>query len=343
MHYKKMMFHKSQIVHLSVFWFLGAVLLATGFVFAQISDERSENGERVEIPRGREVVEVWNRDDGRGFSRKIGVVESFTRNGLTLKTGEDEITIPAEQVARILYRKSNEHQIGDLHFQRKNYRDAREHYKKARLTADRRWIEVEILERIVRCDLALGFHAQAVQDFVALVELEPEMTDAVFACIPLLWRTIPGDRALEDTATKLLRAAGNAPEISLLGASCLMFSAQGKDMATRLKVLSSNRDARIATLAEMQAWRLELMNVTPEKAIQWRERIESLPPKFRAGPNFVLAQAFLRLENLDAATLAFLRTGYLFNPDVRLAEEAISQAKKTLENAGHADEATKIK
>lgn len=337
------MSHKSQLTRFSVFSFLCVFLLVVESVFAQISEEKSGDGASVEIPRGREVVEVWNRDDGRGFSRQIGVVESFTRNGLTMKTSDDEITIPAEQVARILYRKSDEHQIGDLHFQQKNYRDAREHYKKARLTADRRWVEVEILERIVRCDLALGFHAQAVQDFATLVELEPEMTDTVFACIPLLWRTIPGDRALEDTAMKLLRVAGNMPEISLLGASCLMFSAQGKDMATRLKVLSSNRDARIATLAEMQSWRLELMNVTPEKATQWREKIESLPPEFRVGPNFVLAQAFLRLENPDAATLAFLRAGYLFNPDVRLAEEAISQGKKTLENAGHADEAAKIK
>lgn len=300
--------------------------------------------ETVDIPRGREVVEVRNRDDERGFMRYVGVIQSFDRKGLVLETTEGSKTISARSVAQIHYRKSDEQQLGDQHFQQKNYRDALKHYKQALQTCDRRWMEVELSARIIRCETALGFWPQAITDFCALNELEPEMTDETFSCIPLAWQTLPGEVPTEETALKLLRSRSNAaPAQVILCGSYLLFSPKAKEVPQRLKTFSTHRDARAAQMAEAQTWRLELVSVTPEKAERWRDRIEEFPPELRGGPTFILGQAYFRLQKYDAAALAFLKTALVYDQNPILAEEARKQAQKALQLGGHEEEAKAFK
>ncbi len=303
------------------------------------SEEESAN---VDIPVGREVVEIRNRDDGRGFSRQVGVVKSFNRNGLELETGDGTTTIAAHLVARIYYQKSNDQRLGDQHFRQKNYRDALAHYKKALSASLRRWIEVELLAQIIRCESQLGFYAQAIQHFADLNELEPEMTDETFTCIPMVWQAIPGDGRAEETAFTVFKTHLNVPPVVVMSASFLLFSPRGKDLPQKLKMLAENRETRVALLAEALTWRLDLMNVTPEKAALWRSRLEAFPPELRAGPCFVVGQAFLRLKDYDAAALAFLKTAWVYTDSPALSQEAAKQAKKALELAGRADEAEKV-
>jgi len=310
-------------------------------LFAQFSTDE-EGGAKVDVPAGREVVEIRSRDDGRGFSRQVGIVKSFDRNGLELETRDGTTSIAAHLVARIYYQKSNEQRLGDQHFRQKNFRDALAHYKKALSASDRRWIEVQITEQIIRCESALGFYAQAIQHFADLVELEPEMTDETFSCIPLVWQAIPGDGRAEETAFTTLKTHLNVPSVVVMSASYLLFSPRGKDLPQKLKVLAGNRETRVALLAEALTWRLNLMNVTPEEAASWRARLEAFPPELRAGPCFVVGQAFLRLKDYDSAALAFLKTAWVYTDSPILSQEAAKQAKKALELAGKAGEAEKV-
>lgn len=322
-------------------FFLLIFLFCAAPLCAQFSSSE-EGSAKVDVPTGREVVEVRNRDDGLGFSRKVGVVKSFDRNGLELETGDGTTTIAAHLVARIYYHKSNEQRLGDQHFRQKNYRDALDHYKKARLVSHRRWIEVEILAQIIRCESALGFYAQAIQDFADLQELEPEMTDETFTCIPMVWQAIPGNERAEETAFTVLKTHLKVPSVVVMSSSFLLFSSRGKDLPQKLESLAENRETRVALLAEALTWRLKLMNVTPEKAASWRNRLEAFPPELRAGPCFVVGQAFLRLKDYDSAALAFLKTAWVYTDSPALSQEAAKQAKKALELAGRADEAEKV-
>ncbi len=322
-------------------FFLLIFLFCASPLCAQFSASEEESA-KVDIPVGREVVEIRNRDDGRGFSRQIGVVKSFNRNGLELETGDGTTTIAAHLVARIYYQKSNDQRLGDQHFRQKNYRDALAHYKKALSASLRRWIEVELLAQIIRCESQLGFYAQAIQHFADLNELEPEMTDETFTCIPMVWQAIPGDGRAEETAFTVLKTHLNDPSVVVMSASFLLFSPRGKDLPQKLKTLAENRETRVAILAEALTWRLDLMDVTPEKAVGWRSRLEAFPPELRAGPCFVVGQAFLRLKDYDAAALAFLKTAWVYTDSPALSQEAAKQAKKALELAGRADEAEKI-
>ncbi|MDO4424944.1 MAG: hypothetical protein Q4D17_04180 [Planctomycetia bacterium] len=314
----------------------------SGLLWSSASLTSSAN-EEIEVPTGKEVVEILNRDDSRGFFRLTGIVESFNRKGLILKTTDGEKTIAAHLVKKVHYRKSEEQKLGELHFQQKNFRDALSHFKKSLAAADRRWIEVEIMEKIIQCETALAFYSQAVTDFLALEELEPEMTDSTFSCIPLAWQAIPGDSQIEGTARKLLSANGKSPTAVLLCGSYLLFSSEGKEIEKRLKLLAENREVRIARLAQAQTWRLELMNLTTEKITQWQTALESFPPEFRGGPDFIVGQAFLRLNDFDPAALAFLKCAWVYGVDPLLTKEALKQAQKALELGGHSDEAQKIK
>ena len=322
-------------------FFLLIFLFCAAPLCAQYSASEEESA-KVDIPVGREVVEIRNRNDGRGFSRQVGVVKSFNRKGLELETADGTTTIAAHLVARIYYQKSNDQRLGDQHFRQKNYRDALAHYKKALSASLRRWIEVEILAQIIRCESQLGFYAQAIQHFADLNELEPEMTDETFTCIPMVWQAIPGNERAEETAFTVLKTHLKVPSVVVMSASFLLFSPGGKDLPQKLKMLAENRETRVALLAEALTWRLDLMNVTPEKAALWRSRLEAFPPELRAGPCFVVGQAFLRLKDYDAAALAFLKTAWVYTDSPALSQEAAKQAKKALELAGRADEAEKI-
>ena len=322
-------------------FFLLIFLFCAAPLCAQFSASEEESA-KVDVPAGREVVEIRNRDDGRGFTRQVGVVKSFNRNGLELETGDGTTTIAAHLVARIYYQKSNDQRLGDQHFRQKNYRDALAHYKKALSASLRRWIEVELLAQIIRCESQLGFYAQAIQHFADLNELEPEMTDETFTCIPMVWQAIPGDGRAEETAFTVLKTHLKDPPVVVMSASFLLFSPRGKDLPQKLKMLAEDRETRVALLAEALTWRLDLMNVTPEKAALWRSRLEAFPPELRAGPCFVVGQAFLRLKDYDAAALAFLKTAWVYTDSPALSQEAANQAKKALELAGRADEAEKI-
>ena len=86
-------------------FFLLIFLFCAAPLCAQFSASEEESA-KVDIPVGREVVEIRNRDDGRGFSRQVGVVKSFNRNGLELETADGTTTIAAHLVARIYYQKS---------------------------------------------------------------------------------------------------------------------------------------------------------------------------------------------------------------------------------------------
>lgn len=296
----------------------------------------------LEVPTGKEVVEILNRDDSRGFFRLTGVVEAFNREGLVLKTSDGEKTIAAHLVKKIHYRKSEEQKLGELHFQQKNFRDALTHFKKSLASAERRWIEVEIMEKIIRCETALAFYSQAIANFLALEELEPQMTDQTFSSIPIVWQTIPGDAQIEGTARKLLNADGKSPTAILLCGSCLMFSSDGKEIAKRMKQLAQNREPRLALLAQAQCWRLEMMDLTPEKAQRWQLTLDSFPPELRSGPEFIVGQAFLRLNDFDQAALSFLKCALVYDAPPTLTREAMKQAKKALELGGRPEEARKF-
>ncbi|MBE6424473.1 MAG: hypothetical protein E7029_00505 [Planctomycetaceae bacterium] len=305
-----------------------------------VSSGRS--GENV-LPHGREVVEVLDRNDDRGFVRYTGSVEGFDRNGLVLKMSDGTKTFEPHLVRRIHYRKSGEHQQADLHFRQKNHRDALALYKQALISAEKRWIEVEIRAQIIRCETSLGFHAQAVKDFAALTELEPEMPDPVFSCIPMAWQTLPGDLQIEKMAKELMRTHGKTPSMAVLCGSFLLFSPGGKDAVQKMKVFAEHKDPRISSLAQAQCWRLEMMEVSQEKAALWQEQLETFPLELRAGPSFLLGQAFLRLKNYDSAALAFLRTALVYREDPTLSREALRQAQKALELGGRPEEAAKLK
>ncbi len=306
-----------------------------------VSQTLPVNGE-LEVPAGKEVVEILNCEDSRGFFRLTGVVESFNRNGLVLKTSDGEKTIAAHLVRKIHYQKSEEQKLGELHFQQKNFRDALTHFKKSLASAERQWIEVEIMEKIIRCETALGFYSQAVVNFLALEELEPQMTDRTFSSIPLAWQTIPGDTQIEGTARKLLNASGKSPTAILLCGSYLLFSSDGKEIAKRMKQIAQNRERRLALPAQAQCWRLELMDLTTEKVRRWQAALESFPPELRGGPEFVVGQAFLRLNDFDQAALSFLKCALVYATSPVLIEESIKQAQKALELGGRPEEAQKF-
>jgi tetratricopeptide (TPR) repeat protein len=202
----------------------------------------------------------------------------------------------------------------------------------------RTWVRREILAAIVKCGLRRGDYVLAGSRFLALVKNDP--TTRHFRTIPLVWapETIPRDARAE--ARVWLN--GQVEAGRLIGASLLYDDAEsGLEARGVLKTLASSTDARVRSLAQMQAWRAEVFGGNPGKlqAAQWQRRIDELPEDLRAGPSYLLGRAYAMRHDYELAAATLLWLPLMDDHDFRLAARACLEAGAALEKIGQHAEA----
>ena len=291
----------------------------------------------------REIVVVRNRADSRGVSEFQGEILKYDREGLELETSDRGVkSIPAESVAEIRFQKSADFQLAEQCFAQGNYAEALRIFRMERQLTEKPWLRTLLTVRMIRCQTALGQTSDAMDNFAEMSGGEPNLTDEMLACIPLAWRSNPGQAMPTLTAVSLLRTSNDPPTV-LMCASHLLSDARRDDALRRLKRLAETcKDTRIAQLAQFQLHRTEIPTVTSEVAARWSSEIETLPPELASGPNFVLGQAYVRLQLWDDAALAFLKSATVFPPDPIFAQEALQSAARALESGGHPEESVRL-
>src|SRR5262249_39590796 len=154
-----------------------------------------------------------------------------------------------------------------------------------------------------------------------------------FPVIPLGWT--PGELppGLEQKAVQWMEK-GDTPAATLLGASHLLKTAREQTALARLERLAGDTDKRIATLAEAQIWRGTSTRATPEKVLNWNERIERFPEPLLAGPYLVLGRALAYRKQPELAAMALMHVPIEFPEERTLAAEALVSAGGALEQLG---------
>lgn len=214
---------------------------------------------------------------------------------------------------------------------------AARHLAEANRVERRVWVRRLILADLMRAYEALGRMEQAGELFLVLVQSDP--STPAFADAPLAW--FADDRVGRAQAEAWLNT-GDQPAAVLLGASYLLSTTAAPAARQSLVGLLEHPDPRIATLAEAQLWRADLLRATAADAKRWATRIEQMADPLQSGPYFVLGQTRERLDRADDAALAYLRVPVLFPERRELAARALVAAGRTMRRAGHADEATRM-
>ena len=270
-------------------------------------------------------------------TRLFGQIIDMTGSKLVFRhnSGREE-TIDGKRVIEVESPWSPLLREADACFQQSDYSQALTAYLKSLAEERRGWVKRRILVRLVWCDRYLDRVNEAGEAFRILYTSDPTTRD--FAAIPLTWTTVQPPSPLELRAKKWL-ADRDSSVARLMGASWLLSTSSRAAAIQTLRRLASDKDPRVAFLAEAQQWRTKLATVGAEEVTRWGSRVDQMSVSIQAGPSFVLAAALARNGDPESAALAYLRIPILFAQHRRLSARSLMAAARQLEKMDQVDEA----
>lgn len=274
-------------------------------------------------------------------TRLTGTVLEYTGRQLVLELpGGRRQEISGDRVLRVLTDYDRQQVEADRLLEKGELAQALSLYRQALAAESRAWVKRLILAGMVRCLQGLGQVQPAGDTFLALVASDP--STPYFDCIPLAWIPTEPSPLLAQTAEGWLgRDEEQAPAAVLLGASHLLPTARRPAALVKLRRLSTGADRRIGQLALAQTWRAEAQPGDDQLAA-WQRAVEQMDGPLRAGPYFVLGQAYLQRQQAEEAALALLRIPILYPQHRDLAARALLDAGRALERLNRADQATRL-
>lgn len=284
-----------------------------------------------------EVVHFLTSTGSR--ARLSGRIVEYTGKELQLELPGGRVQrIAANQVLKVEADYCPAHQKADEAFRQRRYQEALALYRRAMDQQPRRWVQRQIMARVVWCYRGLEQPGPAGEAFLALLRDDPETQ--FFDCIPLAWLPREADPATVQAARQWLQRS--EPAAGLMGASHLLTGASRGEAVEKLRQLVSSSDRRIAQLANAQLWRTAVTTADIRQLDSWAEAIELMPEGLRAGPLYVLGTAQLKNKQWESAALSLLRVAIVYRQDRSLAAQALLEAARGLEQAGQSAEAARL-
>jgi hypothetical protein len=251
-----------------------------------------------------------------------GTIADWDRDILTLNTGNQSRTFPATTVLDIQTELDASHKRGRQHLERGQWPQAVDSLSLAFQRERRGWVR----QRVMR-DLALAYklsgdipHSAATA--LSLYREYPRTNQ--FDALPLSWTNTPASASIRQGATVWVEDA--RPESQLLGASWLLTGERRSTSIALLQRLSNESEPWVAQLATAQLWRIELATVQAEQCARWERIVGHMSPGMRAGPLFLLGQAWQRAGDDSRAAIAWMKIPVLHPDETDLAVDALLRA-----------------
>ena len=259
---------------------------------------------------------------------------------LLYKGNDRERTMPSSRVIDVAYPRTPKHLEADQQREAGQFLQALQSYKNALSEEPRAWVKVELLAGQLKCALALNRQRDALAAFFAIQQATPN--SRYFHLLPLPWHKARVDGGLVSTYRDWLSEENELRK--LIAASWLLKSDEAV-AGKALKALAQSADAKIAHLATAQAWRPQMVATTTADLLRWEAALGRMPPKFQAGPRFLIALAKRRAnrqgteDTFNQALVGMLQVPILFPEDYQIAGAALLEAHEMLVTAGREQEA----
>jgi tetratricopeptide (TPR) repeat protein len=265
---------------------------------------------------------------GGGQLRLTGRILEYNDQELRIElSGERVRTFPATDVLSVATEYGPHYHAALTACEEGRHDAALLAFRQALQSEPRQWVRQQIVAHMIRCHLWLGQWGQAGEQFLLLLSQYPHTRH--FDCIPLAWLPRQPAPTLEQAARQWLKQP--QPAAQLLGASHLLVTADAQAAMDRLVQLASHPEQRIAQLATAQTWRMALARADEEQIAKWERTVAAMPEGLRAGPYYLLGAAWMRRQQWESASLAFLRVAILYPHQRALAAQALLDAGRCLE------------
>ncbi|HWB13801.1 MAG TPA: hypothetical protein VG826_31535 [Pirellulales bacterium] len=289
---------------------------------------------------GEDTVTLSSAGNRQARSRITGEIVDYTGKQIVIRLADDrEIKRPGQLVTAIETTWPAAKTEGDRLFDEHQFAAAREKYSAAIRSETRAWARRLMLARMIACYRELNQFEAAGKLFLGLVREDPETP--YFEEIPLAWQPTEPPASLAQTAGQW--AADENPVVGLIGASHLLSSLKRQEALDRLSQLALDKDARIASLAEAQVWRVSIPTAKAEQLAAWERRVEDFPDKFRAGPYWVLGRALAQHGEPVRGVLAYLHVPIVYPQARPLAADALRSAAVLMEKQQDAAGALRLR
>lgn len=276
-----------------------------------------------------------NDGSGRTFQLQ-GTILDFTGKQLTLETvSGNRRTIPSVRVLQVITDRQSAEKLGDAALDNHDWSTATRYLQAAHAAEQRGWARQLILIKLLVSYRNQSNYDAAGALFLRLVEGDPQTP--AYRRMPLAWTA--ADVANSKQAHEWLAQTGS-PAAIVLGASHLLSTT---DRPVALRALANvhrrlTEYPELAALAEAQTWRGEQADLMLAKVDRWARRVEDFPETVRAGPYYVVANGYDRLDKADRAELYYLRIPVLYPDERLLASRALTAAARLSKRAGHPEE-----
>jgi tetratricopeptide (TPR) repeat protein len=272
-----------------------------------------------------------------------GLVVEFTgKDGVLLRAGGQERTIPAAQVIRIETARIASHEKALMALAEGKFESALALFVQARTEERRVWLRRELTADIVQCLRTLGDYKSAASQFQILTISDPKTPH--FGSIPLHWMGSVSESTMSSASTGWRLDDEASESMQLITASALLTSTTNlrPQAIIVLEDLSTSDDPRIAFLARAQLWQIQYVRAAPALVRRWEEQVEYAPESLRPGPYFMLARALKQVDESEDAVLAWMRIP-IFYPDHRdLSVAALYHAAEALDKLGRTEESAEL-
>jgi tetratricopeptide (TPR) repeat protein len=271
--------------------------------------------------------------------KKSGTVLEYTGAELRLRStlGTEE-TIPAARVVEIQARWTAVCEAGRTARSAGRLDEAIAALRQAKREETRPWAVRQIMADLIGCYVETGRIDSAGDEFLGILASDPATRH--FDVIPIPWRGNSIGGTAEARAAMWLTAR-NAPVAVLLGASWLLATRRA-EAADALEEIAKSNDPRLAGAAIIQLWRARLVTATSDDTRRWQAQLERMPIEIQAAGWFVLGECLARLDQPEAASLAYLKVPILFRAQHAMAADALLAAGRQLEKMSQADQAANV-
>jgi len=274
-------------------------------------------------------VVIRDESSGRKIAYRCQIID-YTGKSITLRfRSKKSRRFPAKLIVDIESPKTKPHLDGLAAYRKQEYRIARSFLKRALTTESRAWMKREIQASLVRCGYHLGTYSEVALRFLSIASSDSSTQH--FYLIPLKWSDSLEIPALKRDAKQWI--SDRQPASKLIAASFLLFDPIDHDLAVKvLRQLSLSSEPNVRDLATAQLWRVKIRSpkIYSSEVERWRSIVESIPPKMRGGPYFLLGQAYRKIHRYEQATLSYLRMPLLHDFDRLQSAESLLRAADIL-------------
>ncbi len=287
-----------------------------------------------------DVVHLREPAGRQSAKARTGTILDYTGVELLLQTTLGKrISIPTARVLRIETTRDAAQLAGDRLLVNRHYEQALGKYRQAAGSEQRPWVRREIYAQTVWCYRGLKQQVQAGKVFLALLKSDPQTLH--FDCAPLVWIASEPAPSVQTAAGEWISTADHSAA-RLLGGSHLLSGASRRQAQSVLKTLTTDRDLRIALLAEAQLWRVSLAGLSAEQVDRRAATVRRMEADVRGGPYFLLGQMYAQQKRSEQAALAWMRLPLQYGRQRRLASLALLNSGAELQMLGQTNPAIRL-